>query len=257
MVVEVRRLGTETSLLGATLRALVRPTALIVAAATALLAVFSSSYWIVPGAMLYGSMVLFMGPVAHKRRQLAIELGLDIRDAPPGLRRWNSALNDALRGIYRDLDAADGDARRLLEPVREEVQALGADIRQLIRRAATVHRYLRRANPAALTARITALQAQASNTADSYSRQQLTEARDALQQQQVNCEQLRTVLSRAEATLENMQASLQSIGSSVAKISAGGVTDAQMARDDSLTRLASARSTVAALEEVLETVQLA
>jgi hypothetical protein len=106
-------------------------------------------------------------------------------------------------------------------------------------------------------ARIAQLEGQIANTNDAYSRQQLAEAAEALKQQVGNCEQLRVLLSRTEATLENMQASLQSIGSSVVKISAGGTTEAQFARDDSLQRLTSARSTVAALEQVLEQVELA
>jgi hypothetical protein len=80
---------------------------------------------------------------------------------------------------------------------------------------------------------------------------------EALKHQSDNCEQLRVLLGRTEATLENMQASLQSIGSSVVRITAGGATEAQVVRDTSLERVSSARSTVAALEEVLERVELA
>ncbi len=131
------------------------------------------------------------------------------------------------------------------------------DIRRLIRRAYSIHQYLQATNCDIVQNRLDQLQGQMANTTDAFSRQQLTEAVEALQRQAENCEHLRVLLGRTEATLENMQASLQSIGSSVVKIAAGGTGEAQLARDTSLERVASARGTVAALEEVMEQVELA
>jgi len=117
------------------------------------------------------------------------------------------------------------------------------DIRRLIRRAYSIHQYLQATNCDIVQNRLDQLQGQMANTTDAFSRQQLTEAVEALQRQAENCEHLRVLLGRTEATLENMQASLPG--------------EAQLARDTSLERVASARGTVAALEEVMEQVELA
>ncbi|NPV48993.1 MAG: hypothetical protein HPY69_18785 [Armatimonadetes bacterium] len=241
-----------------TLKAMVKPLPLLVAAGAVAAGLLSGTWaWAVPGGMLYLFLVYLMGPLAWKARQVSLELGLDLKDAPPGLRRWNSSLNEALRQVERDLARADRHTARMLAPVRAEVKELGTDIRRLIRRAHAIHRYLQQTNLAATQSRLAQLQGQIANTSDAFSRQQLTEAAEALQRQVQNCEQLRVLLGRTEATLENMQASLQSIGSSVVKITAGGRSEAQIVRDSSLERVSSARSTVAALEEVLERVELA
>lgn len=244
--------------LEATLKAMVKPLPLLVAAGAVAAGLLSGAWtWAVPGGLLYLFLVYLMGPLAWRARQLSLELGLDLKDAPPGLRRWNNSLHETLRQVERDLARADRQVARMLAPVRAEVKELRADIRRLIRRAHAIHRYLQQTNPAATQGRLAQLQGQIANTSDAFARQQLTEAAEALQRQLANCEQLRVLLGRTEATLENMQASLQSIGSSVVKITAGGRGEAQLVRDTSLERVASARGTVAALEEVLERLELA
>jgi hypothetical protein len=241
----------------ATCAALVKPAPLAIAAATGLLAWLVNPMWAVPGGLLFVLVVYALGPAKWRAAKLAEELGLDLATAPPGLKRWHALLRDSLQQVQRDLAQAQGPNARFLQPVRAEVEELGRDIRRLIRQAFAVHRYLNSTNPQFIQARINHLDSQIANTPDAYSRQQLVEAAAALRQQLANCEELRILLSRTEATLENMQASLQAIGSSVIKLSAGGNTEVQLARDESLQRLASARGTVAALEEVLETVELA
>lgn len=238
------------------LRAAVTPGPLVVAVVTAALAYFVVPWFVVPGAMLYAAMVYFEGPFRLSRSQRSLELGLDLKDAPPGLKRWNLVLNETLHHIKTNLQHAQGQNARLLQPVGTEVQALGNDIRRLIRQAYVLHQYLKGTNLQFIAARVEHLDAQAAATQDPYSRQQLVEASAALQRQLANCEQIRLLIGRTEATLENMQASLQSIGSSVVKLGVGDVADATQARQDSLDRLANARSTVASLETVLQQVEL-
>lgn len=243
--------------LSSTLRAAFSTGPLLVAAATAAGAIFVSHWLAVPGLALYAFWVYVAGPSKLRLAQKHFELGLDLKDAPPGLKRWNAQLNDALARILADLQQASGQNARLLRPIGDEVQALGDDIRRLIRQAYQLHRYLNQTNTALITARAAHLEAQVAATRDPYSKQQLQEAATALRQQLANCEQIRTLIGRTEATLENMQASLQSIGSSVVKLGAGDLPDAGITQQDSLERLASARSTVASLEQVLERVELA
>lgn len=239
------------------LKALLNPGALTVAALTALGAYFVAPWLVIPGALLYVLIVYNVGPGKRKHARRIEELGLDLRDAPPGLKRWNTVLHETLARIQADLQRAEGDQARLLKPIGAEVEALGADIRRLIRQAHTLHRYLAATNTEMLGARIAHLDSQIAATEDAYSKQQLVEAAGALRRQSGNCERIRVLIGRTEATLENMQASLQSIGSSVVRLAAGDLPDVTYARQDSLDRLASARSTVSALEDVLEQVELA
>lgn len=241
----------------AMLRAAVSPWAIVVFAATVAAGVLIGPWWVVPGAMLYCVTLFGQGPARLRRARRVEELGLDLRDAPPGLKRWNSVLHETLARIEADLKRAEGSQARMLKPVGAEVEALGNDIRGLIRQAYTLHRYLYSTNMEMVRARITHLDAQIAATQDAYSKQQLVEATAALRRQVDNCERIRVLIGRTEATLENMQASLQSIGSSVVRLSAGEMGDVTMARQEPLERLASARSTVAAMEEVLEQVELA
>lgn len=243
--------------LSTTLRAAIGVGPLLIAAGTVLAGVFVADWLFFPGALLYGLVVYATGPARLRRVRKHFELGLDLRDAPPGLKRWNASLNEALARIQADLAHASGQNARLLQPVGAEVEALGNDIRRLIRQAYNLHRYLNQTNTAMIGARAVHLETEMAATQDVYSRQQLQEAATALRRQLENCEQIRTLIGRTEATLENMQASLQSIGSSVVKLGAGGLADAGSTQQESLTRLASARSTVSSLEEVLEKVQLA
>ncbi|MEN6549839.1 MAG: hypothetical protein ABFE07_27675 [Armatimonadia bacterium] len=239
------------------LQALVTPAALVTAALTAL-GVYLVGWWfIIPGATVYGLIAYNAGPGKRKHARRIEELGLDLRDAPPGLKRWNTVLHETLARIEADLRRGEGDQARLLKPVGAEVEALGADIRRLIRQAHTLHRYLAATNIEMLNARIAHLDSQVAVTEDAYSKQQLVEAAEALRRQIGNCERIRVLIGRTEATLETMQASLQSIGSSVVRLTAGDLPDVTYARQDSLDRLASARSTVSALEDVLEQVELA
>jgi hypothetical protein len=230
---------------------------LTVAIATALLAWFVTP-WVIPGGLaLYSFWVYVAGPSKLRIAQKQFVMGLDLKDAPPGLKRWNAQLNEALARIQADLQHASGQNARLLRPIGDETDALGDDIRRLIRQAYQLHRYLNQTNTALIAARAAHLEAQVAATQDPYSKQQLQEAATALRHQLANCEQIRTLIGRTEATLENMQASLQSIGSSVVKLGAGDLPDAGITQQDSLERLASARSTVASLEQVLERVELA
>lgn len=243
--------------LSVTLRAAVSTAPLIIAVATAAAAVFVAHWIAIPGAILYAATVYAIGPARLKRAKKHFEMGLDLKDAPPGLKRWNAQLNETLAHIQTDLNHATGDNARLLRPIGDEVQALGNDIRALIRQAYVLHRYLNQTNTALIGARAVHLEAQLAATQDAYSKQQLQEAADALRRQMANCDQIRMLIGRTEATLENMQASLQSIGSSVVKLGAGNVPNADITQQDSLERLASARSTVASLEDVLQKVELA
>lgn len=240
------------------LKALVTPAGLATAVITALAVIVSGSYlFIIPGAAVYGLIAYSAGPGKRKHARRIEELGLDLRDAPPGRKRWNTVLHETLGRIESDLKRGEGDQARLLKPVGAEVEALGNDIRRLIRQAHTLHRYLAATNIEMLNARIAHLDSQVVATEDAYSKQQLVEAAEALRRQIGNCERIRVLIGRTEATLENMQASLQSIGSSVVRLTAGDLPDVTYARQDSLDRLASARSTVSALEDVLEQVELA
>lgn len=234
------------------LRGMVAPLSLAIAAVTALLAIFVSTGWIVPGVILYLLSAHFNGPRRQAQAKRAVELGLDMHDAPPGLKRWNTRLHESLRRVQADLDHLSPDRARFLKPVSQEVQALGVDIRRLLRQAYGLHRYLNHTNTAMVAARAAHLDAQIAATQDAYSKQQLLEAAAALRRQLENCEQIRLLIGRTEATLENMQASLEAIGSSVVKLGAGELSDENAARQESLQRLSSARGTVASLEEVLK-----
>jgi hypothetical protein len=239
------------------LRGMIAPPSVAIIVATALLAEFVNAGWLVPGLIVFVIAAYVQGPARAARAQRAEELGLDMQDGPPGLKRWNVRLNEALQRLEGDLGALNRGRMRFLKPVAEEVAALGGDIRRLLRQAYALHRYLNQTNTVAIRARAAHLDAQIATTEDPYSKQQLVEAAAALRRQLENCEQIRTLIGRTEATLENMLASLESIGSSVVKLGAGELSDENAARQESLQRLSSARGTVASLEEVLKHVELA
>ena len=238
-------------------RGMITPPAIATIVATALLAHFVSAGWLAPGLIVFVLISYLQGPARAARARRDEELGLDMVNAPPGLRRWNVRLNETLRRLESDLGALNRGRMRFLKPVAQEVEALGGDIRRLLRQAYGLHRYLNQTNTVAIRARAAHLDAQIAATTDPYSKQQLIEAASALRRQLDNCEQIRTLIGRTEATLENMLASLESIGSSVVKLGAGELSDENAARQESLQRLSSARGTVASLEEVLQHVELA
>jgi hypothetical protein len=239
------------------IRGIIAPASLIILAASAIAAEFINPEFLVLGAILFLISVYMNGPAKTAQARRIEELGLDMYDAPPGLKRWNARLNDALRRVQADLDRLTPEQARFLRPVAEEVTALAGDIRRLLRQAYSLHRYLNATNIAMIKSRAEHLDAQIATTGDPYSKQQLVEAVGALRHQLDNCEQIRVAIGRTEATLENMQASLDSIGSSIVKLGAGQLSDENMARQESLQRLSSARSTVASMEEVLKGVELA
>ena len=74
--------------------------------------------------------------------------------------------------------------------------------RRLLRQAHQLYGYLHRTDTTAITARVAHLEAQIAVTQDGYSRQQLVEAAAALRRQIENCEQIRLLISRIEATLD-------------------------------------------------------
>ncbi len=239
------------------LRGMFTPLSIAIIVATALLAEFVNVELLVPGLIVLVIASYLQGPARAAQAQRAEELGLDMVDAPPGLRRWNVRLNEALGRLERDFGSLNRSRTRFLQPVAQEVTALGGDIRRLLRQAYALHRYLNQTNTTAIRARVAHLDAQIATTEDAYSKQQLVEAASALRRQLDNCEQIRTLIGRLEATLENMVASLESIGSSVVKLGAGELSDENAARQESLQRLSSARGSVASLEEVLKHVELA
>jgi len=236
---------------------MITPPSIAILVATALLVGFVNSNLLVPGLIVFLLAAYLQGPVRAARTQRNAELGLDMVDAPPGLKRWNVRLNEALARVDGDFASLTSSRVRFLKPVAEEVRALGDDIRRLLRQAYALHRYLNQTNTTAIAARAAHLDAQIATTSDPYSKQQLVEAASALRRQLDNCEQIRTLIGRTEATLENMLASLESIGSSVVKLGAGELADDNAARQESLQRLSSARGSVASLEEVLKGVELA
>jgi hypothetical protein len=239
------------------LRGVIAPASLFIAVASALAARFINPEFLVLGAILFLISIYLNGPAKAAQARRIQELGLDMHDAPPGLKRWNVRLNEALRRVQADLDRLTPRQTRFLRPVAQEVQALADDIRRLLRQAYALHRYLNGTNTAMIQSRADHLDSQIAMTEDAYSKQQLVEAAGALRHQLDNCEQIRVLIGRTEATLENMQASLDSIGSSIVKLAAGELSDENMARQESLQRLSSARGTVASMEEVLKGVELA
>jgi hypothetical protein len=239
------------------IRGIVHPASLIILAASAVAAEFINADFLVVGLILFLISAYLNGPRKAERARRIEELGLDMHDAPPGLKRWNVRLNEALQRVQGDLARLTPAQARFLSPVAGEVEALTGDIRHLLRQAYSLHRYLNSTNTAMLTSRAEHLDSQIAATADAYSKQQLQEAATAMRHQLDNCEQIRVLIGRTEATLENMQASLDAIGSSIVRMAAGEMSDENMARQESLQRLSSARGTVAALEEVIKGVELA
>lgn len=242
--------------LSLTLRALVAPQPLLLAGLTVAAALLIAPWLAIPGILAWGWSVNRHGPARYHRNRRRLELGLDLKDAPAGLKRWNTLLHQSLAQVDQALAHTAPRNASLLRPVKSEVEALGTDIRNLIRNAYAIHRYLAATSPVLIKSRIEHLENQVTQTTDAFARQQLVEAITALRRQVDNYEQLRGLLGRTEAILENMQASLDAIVSSVIRLNSGDLGQAQITRDESLDKLTAARSTVASLEEVYRSMEV-
>ncbi len=230
------------------LRAAFSPLPLIVAAASVAGALLLSPLVIIPGALVWASLVYALGP---GKRSVHREPPVDISSFPPTIQRDVMAVKESLSGIQATVRTAPRDQRAFLEGLLSEAQQLDSAIGRLGLQAARVHGYLSSTHEDGLRHRVEKLEADLAAADEPGARAELGQALEASRQQLAQREQLRATLDQYYAAMRNLKASAADMHSRVIAL-ASGQTAAADAATQPLPELDEMRASVAALEEVMQ-----
>ncbi len=244
----------ETNPLTATLRACFGPAALATAAATVGGAVFLSP-WVIPGGLAAWIAAVYLTGPARVRKDMAAarERAKMMASLPPRLRQLAEDIAARVATIKQAIQSADDSVKLLLVGVEVEVEQLAEASVVLLHSAGRLHAYLRDNSVEELDNRGKSLQARIQASDDEFSRSQLQEAVTQVEAEQQARAENALLLRRVEASLRNMDASLGSVHSQIAGLSSGETVSPVELEEHSFEHIAEVRSSIAALQEVIDT----
>ena len=244
----------ETNPVTATLRACFGPAALTTAAATVLGAVFLSPLVIPVGMAAWMAAVYLTGPARLRKHVAAArERAEMMASLPPRLRGLAEDIAARAARIKQAIEDADESVKLLLVGLEVEVEELAEAAGVLLRSASRLHAYLRDSSTEELDNSTKSLQARIEGSEDEFSRSQLQEALTQVKAEQQARGENALLLQRVEASLRNMDASLGGVHSQIVGISSGETVSPVELEEQSFEHIAEVRSSIAALQEVIDT----
>lgn len=223
-------------------------------AATILGAIYLSPWLILPGMIAWGFTWYMAGPGRMQRELQAIrEADRMMRELPPQLRPIAVGMQQTIVRVRDTIAEAEPGARVMLAGLEVEVEQLGQAANLLMASARRLYRYLQANSPARLHDTAVALRARIEATEDDFARRQLQEAAAGVAAQQQAYQEIERLLGRVEASLRNIQASLDSLYPQIVKLGAGDLSEEAHMQHQTFERLAEVRGTVAALQDVIDT----
>jgi hypothetical protein len=238
----------------ATLRACFGWAAIATAVGTVVGAVALNPLVLPVGAAAWIAAVYLTGPARLKKQVAAARKRAEMMASlPPRLRQLAEDIAVRSTRIKEAIQGADDSVRLLLVGLEVEVEHLVEAADVLLHSAGRLHAYLRDNGDADLDNRTKSLQARIEASNDEFSRSQLEEALTQMQAEQQARAENALLLQRVEASLRNMEASLGGVHSQVVGISSGERVSPAELEAQSFEQIAEVRSSVAALQEVIDT----
>lgn len=209
-------------------------------------------WWLLPiGLLAYAAMVVLgardPGLVAARPRTPRPRI------TSATFRAQLDAMERTQQEIQRSVAQARGPVGRLLARIGDQTRELIEQAYGLCERGQVIEGYLARVNLQELQQRIAATDRQLAGTSDAYTRQQLQETRDALDEKQRNAADLRTYVGRIQAQLQNIRASLDNVLAETVRLRTADAMAADSATNQVAVRLADLKSDMDTFQRVLDT----
>ena len=244
----------ETNPVTATLRACFGPAALVTVAATIVGAILLSPLLIPVGVAAWIAAVYLTGPARVKKSVAAArERAKLMASLPPRLRQLAEDIAARVAKVKQAIENADDSVKLLLVGLEVEVEQLGEAADVMLHSASRLHAYLRDSSAEELDNRAKSVQARIEASEDEFSRSQLQEALGQVEVEQQARGENALLLQRVEASLRNMDASLGGVHSQIVGMSSGETVSSVELEQQSFEHIAEVRSSIAALQEIIET----
>jgi hypothetical protein len=175
------------------------------------------------------------------------------RLSSPTFRAQLSAIERTQQEIARSAGQASGPLMRLLAPISVQAQELVEQAYVLCDKGQIIERYLATINQQALQQEIQATNQRLNATTDPYTRDQLTEARDALLERQQHSRDLETYIGRILAQLQNISASLDNVLAETVRLRTADAVSADRTTNQVAQRLSDLKNDMDAFQTVLDT----
>lgn len=228
-----------------------QPLALLVLA-LAIVAGLMVALWLLPiGLLAYAAIVFLTGrdPALAALAQRAPRPRL----SSPTFRAQLGAIERTRQEIARSVSQAGGPLGRLLGPIDQQANDLVAQSYTLCDKGQIIERYLAATPRRAIQDQISTLDGRLAATQDSYTRQQLQEARQALVERQQNARDLETYVDRILAQLQNISATLDNVLAETVRLRTADAVSADTATNQVAQRLSDLKSDMDAFQRVLDT----
>jgi hypothetical protein len=228
-----------------------QPLALLVLLA-AIAAGLGVALWLLPLGLLAYVLMVFL---AARDAEL-IELSQRPerpRLSSPTFRAQLDAIERTQQEIGRSATQAGGPLIRLLAPISTQARELVEQAYTLCDKGQIIERYLATTNLRALQDQINGVDQRMAATQDAYTREQLTEARNALTERQQHARDLETYVGRILAQLQNISASLDNVLAETVRLRTADAVSADTATNQVAQRLSDLKSDMDAFQRVLDT----
>lgn len=210
------------------------------------------SVWLLPlGLIAYAAMVWLAARDPALRQQA---------DAPPRTRLTSptfraqmETIEQTTQEIQRSVERSPGALAQLLGKVSNQARDLSQEANVLCDKGQTIEQYLAGVNATAIQKQIEALNIRLRSTNDQYTRDQLTETRQALLDRQENARDLETYVGRITAQLQNIAATLENVLAETVRLRTADAVSADVATSQTAQRLSDLKSDMDAFQRVLDT----
>jgi chromosome segregation ATPase len=224
----------------------------IVVLIVAIIGGLSVALWLLPlGFVAYAAMV-FLGsrdPVVAA----AAARPSRPRLSSPTFRVYLDAIERTEQEIGRSISQSIGPLNRLLTPVSNQARDLVAEGYMLADKGQVIESYLASINQRDMQARLRQIDQQINNTSDAYTRDQLQEARKAMEEKITHARDLETYISRIMAQLQNISANLDNVLAETVRLRTADAVSADAASSQVQQRLRDLKSDMDAFQAVLDT----
>jgi len=207
--------------------------------------------WLLPlGLLAYGLMVFLGGrdPLLAAASQRTPRP----RISSPTFRKQLNAVERTQQEILRSVAQAEGPVARLLIRIGDQTGELVEQAYELCDKGQVIEGYLTRVNVQEIQNRISATDRQIAATADTYTLQQLQEARAALAEKQRNAADMITYSGRIQAQLQNIHASLDNVLAETVRLRTADIVAADSVTNQVAQRLADLKSDMDTFQRVLD-----